>query len=1137
MKGKKFIGILLAFLMFASIFAIVSFTGGAEATIPSQAIMHIEVGSSPYQMAYDPQNNYIYVANSLSNNITVINGITNKQVDNISLNTPYPGPEPMGITYDSQNRYLYVANSYRNYITVINTATDKVIANISIGYYPVNILYVPDNGYIYITGNSNVTVYNPSTNQMSNISNGKSPLLTASWGLTYDPDNKYLYVTDDQGTSLAIINTQTNTLVKTLNVGQKSTDYAVYDPYNKYVYASNYNNIIYVINTNTNTFAGQNITLSDSPNGMVIDPDNHYLYVVFWASLVIINPSTNTQIGSISAISGDTQGACALYNPYNKYIYVTYNWYVDVFQVLTNYTVSFVESGLPSGTLWWVNLSNGQSHSGTGTTITFSIPNGTYSFTVATVNKSYKSPDYSIPNYGTFTVNGYNVGIGVAFTLVTYTITFNENGLGGIYGLNKWWVNLSNGQSFSSTGTTITFPEPNGTYSYTITSLYPYYIPIPSNGTFKVNGANVNINITFKTADGLNIVIKNITVGNYPQGMAYDPDNGYLYVTNENDNTISIINTKTNTLISNISVSSDFYPYQIVYAKGYLYVIGYNNILTVINTQTNKTITNITLDSYPYAILYDPDNQYLYVGGSNLTDFDKGTIDIISTSDDKIIKNMTLDNSQPWTMAYNPYLKYVYVADYDYGLRVINTSTNQIIENISIPYSYPTVVFYNPDNKYIYLVEQRPGYLAILNSLNYSMISYIRFSVNQGGGWGISTNLVWLAYDPVNKYIYGVDGMAETYIINTKTNTLIAPIEVGIGPNYILYDPDNYYIYVSNSYDNTVSIIKTVNLYNVSFTESGLPSGTTWYVNLSNGQSFSSTTNTITFPEPNGTYSYTIATVNESYAPSPSSGTFTVNNINVNINITFNQIIKGSEFPVANITAPSVVALDTVVILSGKNSTASAGATIINYTWNIYAPDNNHYIKYGEIISIYFNVAGAYTIDLTVKDSANKTNSTSIKINAISPSVDSNIQISYTLTVLSNGYYEYDVIVNAKDNISIVQFLASVDGIYANATLTKQMGYQYYYVVKFNPNAFGYGNHTIKFQAINSLNGYNTAITYATFGSLSQGGIMAYITGHIALTIVIIIFIIILLAFIYELYRNRAIKKLMKKKISKRVRK
>ncbi|MGC8701304.1 MAG: hypothetical protein ACP5R3_06840, partial [Thermoplasmata archaeon] len=50
-----------------------------------------------------------------------------------------------------------------------------------------------------------------------------------------------------------------------------------------------------------------------------------------------------------------------------------------VFAKKTLYTVTFTETGLPSGTTWYVNLSNGQSFSGTGTTITFSEPNGTYS--------------------------------------------------------------------------------------------------------------------------------------------------------------------------------------------------------------------------------------------------------------------------------------------------------------------------------------------------------------------------------------------------------------------------------------------------------------------------------------------------------------------------------------------------------------------------------------------------------------------------------------------------------------------------------------------------------------------------------------------------------------------------------------
>ncbi|MGC9124432.1 MAG: PKD domain-containing protein, partial [Thermoplasmata archaeon] len=226
-------------------------------------------------------------------------------------------------------------------------------------------------------------------------------------------------------------------------------------------------------------------------------------------------------------------------------------------------------------------------------------------------------------------------------------------------------------------------------------------------------------------------------------------------------------------------------------------------------------------------------------------------------------------------------------------------------------------------------------------------------------------------------------------------------------------------------------------------------------------------------------------------------------------------------------TVSSVVACDSIVVISGENSTPSENATIINWTWKITGPQNQLYIKYGKTITQYFSITGVYTITLTVTDSNGLTNTTTTTINVVSANQDLKIKITYTLTVLSTGYYEYDVTVYAQDNVSISQFLASIDSsVYLNATLIKQVGYTYYYQVMFNPNSFGYGNHTIKFEAINTLNGYNTLIVYATFGSVNKGGIIAYIFGHLALTIVILIFIAILISFIYILYENRLYRKI-----------
>ncbi|MFP3318738.1 MAG: PKD domain-containing protein, partial [Thermoplasmata archaeon] len=322
------------------------------------------------------------------------------------------------------------------------------------------------------------------------------------------------------------------------------------------------------------------------------------------------------------------------------------------------------------------------------------------------------------------------------------------------------------------------------------------------------------------------------------------------------------------------------------------------------------------------------------------------------------------------------------------------------------------------------------------------------------------------------------------------------PVKASIMSNIIFYKISNNTFYLSSNFTNKLTAYAPLHII--------LP------VLKDRKYLFSIKTNLTTQPY----YNYTFNTTNNAYY------NFTYDWWGIDPTVSYYA------YPVAVITAPTAVAYDSAVLISGANSIPSTNATITNYTWKITGPQNQLYTEYGKTITMYFSITGLYTVTLTVTDSNGLTNTTKTTITVVSANQDLNIQISYSLTILSNGYYQYNITINAKDNVSISQFLASVDSVYVNATLIKQVGYEYYYVVKFNPNAFGYGNHTIKFEAINSLDGYNTAITYATFGSLNNGGILAYILGHIALTIVIIIFIIIILSFIYMEYRHKMIKKI-----------
>ena len=149
------------------------------------------------------------------------------------------------------------------------------------------------------------------------------------------------------------------------------------------------------------------------------------------------------------------------------------------------YGVTFTESGLPSGTSWSITF-NGTKESSTTSTISFTAPNGTYSYTVGSVS-GYSAASAS----GSISVNGASMSKTVTFSKL-YSVTFTESGLPSG---TSWFVTL-NGSKESSTSSTITFSEINGTYTYTVGQVSGYNLST-SSGNAKVIGTYLNIAITY----------------------------------------------------------------------------------------------------------------------------------------------------------------------------------------------------------------------------------------------------------------------------------------------------------------------------------------------------------------------------------------------------------------------------------------------------------------------------------------------------------------------------------------------------------------------------------------------------------------------------------------------------------------
>ncbi len=181
---------------------------------------------------------------------------------------------------------------------------------------------------------------------------------------------------------------------------------------------------------------------------------------------------------------------------------------IAVFSAPTN-TATIHETGLPNGTKWHLVVKpcasceatpvteKSASASGPGSSLTVSLFNGTYAWSVS-----------KIPGYAMFfgnatgwdrvlTVNGVDQTLNVTFLPEVYNVTFTE---GGLPAGTNWSVTIG-GAAHYSTSSSMTVLLANGTYKYTIGAVAGY-TGVGSPTTVKVHAKPTGVTVVFKSIDG-----------------------------------------------------------------------------------------------------------------------------------------------------------------------------------------------------------------------------------------------------------------------------------------------------------------------------------------------------------------------------------------------------------------------------------------------------------------------------------------------------------------------------------------------------------------------------------------------------------------------------------------------------------
>ena len=147
------------------------------------------IGELPIGIAYDSENERMYVTNSADGTVSIIDTRTNTVIDTIDL-----GGLPTDIAYDSENERMYVTNSAGGTVTVIDTNTNTVEPTpITVGNAPLGIAFDLEQGRMYVANNGDgtVSVIDTATNNVIDTNStipGITPIPVGSApvGIAYD---------------------------------------------------------------------------------------------------------------------------------------------------------------------------------------------------------------------------------------------------------------------------------------------------------------------------------------------------------------------------------------------------------------------------------------------------------------------------------------------------------------------------------------------------------------------------------------------------------------------------------------------------------------------------------------------------------------------------------------------------------------------------------------------------------------------------------------------------------------------------------------------------------------------------------------------------------------------------------------
>lgn len=862
-------------------------------------------------VVFDPNNNLIYSAPTGTQLIDIYS------LSGILLSKIVLNGSVSALAYG--NNTIFAASGSINQIYLIGALNDTVYKTLTYSVYknPDGLAYDSLNNTLFISFSSNNDVGVLDLNNYTLIRNlevGISP-----GPLTFSKKVDQVFVAQEDE-NIHIINASSYANVYPYSVVGSSPSQVAYDPYTNSIYIANYgNNSMFVINDSRVNFQFDQSTpyrtvyLGSGQQGISFDPSNGLIYILQSGSknVTIFNPIINQAVGSINSSTLSGEEILTYIPDIEAFMGDGGQAYANMISTSKLFAVSIrVGDQIPAGNTWSLQIqpsidstfakiiTSGQSSNKTFYT---SLPNGTYYLNVTTSFSGVHS------FHGYFVINGSSTSILLYFY---ENVIFNENGLTpGV----AWSVSVG-GNTYTSASNNITLKLTPGKYNTYISGSTGYQ-PYPSSMVLDVPEHAINQSIYFQSPDSRifgsidnttslsNGTIYSgdsfipVTSSELISGGAYDPAYGLMLIMAKIGN--SFLFTLYNTTDYEYILSGDFlansnFSYTLDNPRAdyfdpvnsMFYVIGNNNAVASVYP-SNGTIESVVQLPGELLPTIQGIGNMVYTANTTGTVF---AINILNESVKDFNLNVTINGSV--------------MIPYNNNLFLLNDTGSSLIELNTLTGSL-TQIYFSGGFDAVHVIAGKPGtlyisgsdgaFVEVFNESTRTISSSIDLESSLGG-LNYSGNFITDGiYDPINGLMYFSSGASPSeysfgnftvYVPSTGQVVSSFPGLNSSSSIYMIFDSSIQKIFAVGVSSNTMTVISTLEYYNVTVKESGLPSGTSWTLKLSDGRTFTTTGDSITFlAENNFSYSYTVQSSNTSLKATP--GTFTADGNPVNIDVAF----------------------------------------------------------------------------------------------------------------------------------------------------------------------------------------------------------------------------------------------------------